>query len=55
MQTNNRPIPNDSEWPLATVFVITAKLVYHLRLTAPANFNMECPWTEDHSHHEYDE
>jgi len=27
VQNNNRPIPNDSEWPLATVFVVTAKLV----------------------------
>jgi len=27
VQNNNRPLPNDSEWPLATVFVVTAKLV----------------------------
>jgi len=27
MQNNNRPISNDSEWPQATVFVVTAKLV----------------------------
>ena len=30
MQNQNiRPIPNDDEWPLATVFDVTAKLALH--------------------------
>ena len=30
MQKQNiRPIPNDDEWPLATVFDVTAKLALH--------------------------
>ena len=48
MQNQNiRPIPNDDEWPLATVFDVTANQYFiTIMTTSPPSiyFNMdECP------------
>ena len=55
MQNQNiRPIPNDDEWPLATVFDVTANQYFiTIMTTSPPNiyFNMdECPQMTNSQH-----